>query len=106
MAHLKVSVFPTGNSSSAHVVLIPDLRIIRGSPPNVAGNPAGDSAIAARLQRLTEFGRDMVSPFQEIIFLDFNDERTDTFYARRAHLPGIIQYKLYSHAPLKLFWCA
>jgi hypothetical protein len=95
MEQLRFSVFPTRNSASGAKVFIPDLRIIRGFPGNVAGHGAGDAAIAARLRILEEFGRDMVSPYREILFLDFNDERTDTFYAVRAQLPGILQNILY-----------
>jgi hypothetical protein len=89
MNRLKFSVFPKKNSDDDAIVLIQNMRIIQGSPPNLIGNQAGEAAIAARFETLEIFGNTMVSPFQEINFLDLDDETTNTFYTLQPHMPGI-----------------
>jgi hypothetical protein len=90
MERLRISVFPKKNSIDDAIVLIDNLRIIQGSPPNLTGDQAGEAAIAARFETLEIFGNSMVSPFQEINFLDFDEETTNIFYTLQPHLPGII----------------
>lgn len=82
MSTLKFSVFPSRKLSDGTIVLIPNMRIIRGTPP------LGDR-IAERMDDLERFGRDMISPFQEIIFTQLADGSTLTSYAEVAQLPGM-----------------
>jgi hypothetical protein len=79
MSNFHFSVFPSRNSSAGARVLLRNLRIIRSSS---AGDPA-------RADILREFGRSMITPYQEIIFTRLADGTTETSYAELPELPGV-----------------
>jgi hypothetical protein len=81
MSNFHISVFPSRNSSNGAIVLLPNVRIIRSLD---AGDPA-------RTNILRDFGRSMITPYQEIIFTRLADGTTQISYAKLPELPGVLQ---------------